>query len=58
MSETVMWNEQDFINTRTAEVIKQMKEVGYKRVVILGAHSSGVHYVADTSLKQPRAEQV
>lgn len=45
-----MWNEQDFVRTRADEVVKPMTDVGYKRVVILGAHGAGVHYVADTDL--------
>jgi hypothetical protein len=48
---SVMWNDKPFITKRATEVTKQMKEVGFKRVVILGAAGSGVHYVADTQLK-------
>jgi len=48
---SVMWNEWDFVSKRTEEVFQQMTAVGYKRVVILGAHGSGVHYLADSLLK-------
>jgi hypothetical protein len=54
---TVMWNEKEFISARADEVTKQMLGVGYKRVIILGAHAFGVHYVADTMLESKTAEQ-
>lgn len=54
---TVMWNEEDFIAKRATEIINRMKEIGYNRVVVLGAHSAGVHYVADTSHNNQQAEQ-
>ena len=55
---SVMWNEKEFVRKRADEVTDQMLKVGYKRVVVLGAHSSGVHYVADTNIKTKKAEQV
>lgn len=45
---SIMWNEKDLVQQRLNEVVGQMKEVGYKRVVVLGAHSSGVHVLIDT----------
>ncbi|MBL9160516.1 MAG: hypothetical protein JNJ70_23745 [Verrucomicrobiales bacterium] len=54
---TVMWNEQEFIRERTDEVVRQMRGVGYTRVVILGGHSAGVYYVADTNLTTKMGEQ-
>jgi hypothetical protein len=54
---TVMWNEKEFVSERAREVSKQMLDVGYKRVIVLGAHSMGVHYVADTNLETKKAEQ-
>jgi len=45
---SVMWNEKNFIAQRAGEVTGQMKKVGYARVIILGAHSNGIHYVADS----------
>ncbi len=53
---TVMWDDNEFIRERADEVTKQMLKVGYKRVVILGAHSMGVHYVADSNLETKKAE--
>ena len=50
---TVMWNEKPFIEERAKKVTGLLQEAGYKRVVILGAHAFGAHYVADTSLKRP-----
>ncbi len=34
-----------------AEQSKIMQEIGYKRVVVLGASGMGVHYIADTQLE-------
>ena len=55
---TLMWNKDEFIQSRAREVIHQMRSVGYKRVVITGAHSVGVHYLADTNLEEAQAEPV
>lgn len=52
-----MSSEDSILAERVKLVTKQMQEVGFRRVVILGASSSGVHYVADTELETKNAEQ-
>lgn len=47
---TVMRNEDEFVSARAREVTSLMLGIGYDRVVVLGAHSSGVHYIDDTNL--------
>ena len=54
---SVMWNENEVILERAGKVVKQMTAVGYLRVVILGAHAVGVHYIADTDLEPREAER-
>jgi hypothetical protein len=51
-NKSVLANGDEFTAKNAEEVTKQMKEVGYKRVVILGASTFGVHYIADTNKKQ------
>jgi hypothetical protein len=49
---SVMVRENEFVRNRTAEVIDQMKNFGYERVVVLGvgnAPPKGIHYLADTN---------
>lgn len=41
----------EVIRKRTDQMVKQMREVGYKRVVVLGSHALGTYYLADTDLK-------
>ncbi len=55
---SIMWSEKEFVQTRAVEVTRQMRQIGYKRVIILGAHGSGVHYVADTALQTRSRKQV
>ena len=50
---TVMWNEHQVIAEHANKVIAQMKAVGYERVVILGVHAEGTHYIADTTIDAP-----
>lgn len=52
---SIMWNEKDFITKRAREVTGRLRELGYRRIVILGAAGSGMHYVADTGLAEKPA---
>lgn len=53
--EKFMMSREDSVRSeRVKEVINQMQQVGYKRVVILGMSASGVHYVADTELNKDK----
>lgn len=36
--------------TIAAEQTKHMQDLGYERVVVLGASAMGIHYIADTQL--------
>lgn len=56
LDKSVMWNQWDFVSQRVEEVLQQMTALGYKRVVILGAHGSGVYYLADSLLKTEAAK--
>ena len=49
----IMWNEEDVIQRHVGEVTRLLRSVGYQRVVILGSHAQGIHYVADTALATP-----
>ena len=49
----IMWNEEDLIQRHVEEVTRLLRGVGYQRVVILGSHAQGIHYVADTALPKP-----
>ncbi|MDP6044891.1 MAG: hypothetical protein QGG25_04720 [Phycisphaerae bacterium] len=47
---SVMQHKNDLVSQRAAEVTGLLKKVGYRRVIILGAHSQGVHYLSDSKL--------
>lgn len=53
----LMTREESVRSERVKEVINQMQQVGYKRVVILGMSSTGVHYVADTELNKNKQKK-
>ena len=47
----VMHSGKDFVAQSAREVTDLLTRVGYARVIIFGAHSLGVYYVADTQLE-------
>ncbi len=48
---TIMWNEKEIIADFVQKVRAMTDPIGYKRIIIPGAHSSGVHFVFDTAIK-------
>jgi hypothetical protein len=46
---TIMWNEEAVIADFTSKSESLLRPTGYKRIIILGAHGSGVHFVLDKS---------
>ncbi|RYD30160.1 MAG: hypothetical protein EOP86_20445 [Verrucomicrobiaceae bacterium] len=47
---SVMRNDEPVIRREVEKVTGWMRQAGYRRIVILGMHSSGTHCLADTSL--------
>lgn len=47
---SVMWDDKPVIRQEVEKVTGWMRQAGYRRIVILGMHSSGTHCLADTSL--------
>jgi hypothetical protein len=46
---SIMWNEQEKIKDYVTRVVELTNSLGYKRVVILGSHAFGLHYLADVN---------
>jgi len=48
----MMVDKQTPVKGYVSRALLLMKDIGYKRIVILGASGGGVHYLADTDLKK------
>lgn len=53
---TIMWNKDEIIADFVSKVETMIRPVGYKRVIILGAHGNGVYFLFDTALTSVNEE--
>ena len=49
---TIMWNEKEVIADFISKVETLTLSTGYKRIIILGAHGAGVHFVSDKTVNE------
>jgi len=51
----IMANDDKVVHDSVRKIFDMMNSLGYKRVIVLGASSGGVHYLADTTKVQSKA---